>query len=188
MLPLAHMGITVGVVQTAEKILGTSKIDYRLLLVASLLPDMLDKPLGYILSAGHAFGTRLVGHSLFLLLLILCLSYIGRHRYGKMYLTLFMGSAMHDVLDRMWYYPKTFWGPIAGNNAVNGFETWEVPIKIGLLNITELYALEVFGGIILLYWFVSLVRQNKMIQFMKNGNLTCSDSLWSKYSSKKNNQ
>ena len=188
MLPLAHMGVTVGVVQTAEKMFGTSKIDYRLLLTASILPDIIDKPLGYILSAGHALGTRLVGHSLFFLLLILCIGYMGRHRHGKMYSTLFIGSAMHDVLDRMWYYPRTFFGPIAGNNVVNGFETWEVPIKIGFLNITELYALEILGGIILLYLFMSLARQNKIMQFIKSGKLTYSDASCPKYTSKKNNQ
>lgn len=187
MLPLAHMGITITLVRSFEKILGTLKIDYRLLLAASLLPDLIDKPLGYILSTDHSFGTRSLGHSLFFLLYILSIGLFQWYKHEKTcFLILFIGSVVHDTLDRMWYYPKTLLWPFAGNSVIDKFETWEMPIRIGIINTTQLFALEIIGGSILFFFFCWLILQKKMLLFISSGKLAYDDSPTIKYPEAKN--
>ncbi len=70
MLLFGHIGITLGIAWFAESKLDV-KMDYRLIVVSSLLPDLVDKPVGMILlplNNGRVFGHTLL--SVFVLLLI----------------------------------------------------------------------------------------------------------------------
>ena len=76
MLPLGHMGVTVA----AVKVLGSSfqafAMDYRLLLVASLLPDLIDKPIGYLFRAYPMISGRHYGHSILFLIIVFAMAFL----------------------------------------------------------------------------------------------------------------
>ncbi len=64
MLIFGHIGLTLGVARALSR-----EIDARWVAVASLLPDLIDKPLRYVLAPAFTQGnTRTVGHSLTVLL------------------------------------------------------------------------------------------------------------------------
>lgn len=75
------------------------------MLIGTLLPDLIDKPLYYIpvlLTGRHAAelglfsGTRTVGHSLLFLFLLALVALATRK---EMWLALFLGAATHLLLD-----------------------------------------------------------------------------------------
>lgn len=89
-------------------------IDYRLVLLGSLLPDIIDKSL-WLLSHGNLFPSgRSYAHS-FLFSLILFILGIVLLRYRKPGLIVVsICSFSHLVLDEMWSSPVVLWWPIFG--------------------------------------------------------------------------
>ena len=98
MYPLGHIGITLLLSRIVSERFRIS-FDTRLIIIASMLPDILDKPLG-ILGIG---GGRFIFHSLAFVVLL----YFVRNE-------LFFGSAIHLILDRMWEEPKILLYPLLG--------------------------------------------------------------------------
>ena len=77
-----------------------AQLDYRLVLIGSMLPDLIDKPLGgVILPLGNG---RIYSHTLLFLLTVLAV------------LVLVGGTALHQILDFMWQDPQTFLWPLYG--------------------------------------------------------------------------
>lgn len=150
MLPLGHMGITVAVVRVLESNFESPWVDYRLLLVGSLLPDLIDKPIRYLLSVYPIFAGKNYGHSLLFLLILLIIALAEwYYRSNFMAVTLCIGSAIHDILD-----------------LVSHHEDWA---DRALFSTTVLMAFEVIGGCILLYFFMDLISHNKVARFIKTG-------------------
>src|SRR5205814_8380958 len=64
MLVFGHIGLTLGVARALSR-----EIDARWVAVAAVLPDLIDKPLRYVLAPAFTQGnTRTVGHSLTVML------------------------------------------------------------------------------------------------------------------------
>lgn len=77
MLLFGHLGITFAATQTFEKVIlyqgkkkFTELIDYRLVLLGSLLPDIIDKPLGRLILKDMLGNRRIYAHTLVFLLLL----------------------------------------------------------------------------------------------------------------------
>src|SRR5215831_16428471 len=69
MLVFGHIGLTLGIARALSR-----DIDARWVVVASLLPDLIDKPLQYVIAPAFTHGnTRTVGHSLTVLLVCMVL-------------------------------------------------------------------------------------------------------------------
>ena len=65
MLWLGHIGLTIGLARALSR-----EVDARWVAVAAVLPDMIDKPLRYVLAPAFTQGnTRTVGHSLSMILM-----------------------------------------------------------------------------------------------------------------------
>lgn len=171
MLPLAHMGITVTLVKAAEKRLKAQRVDYRLLLVASLLPDIIDKPLGHFLFGTSWLSNKMFGHTLLFLLLLGGVGLVfWRIKHGFVPMTLFLGAAMHDVLDVMWLHPETFLWPLYGWRFVTPkHEAWEGTFQFGAVAITKLASLEIVGGLLLIAFFIMIALQKGIGDFLKDG-------------------
>jgi len=171
MLPLAHMGITVTIVQAVENRFTSQVVDYRLLLAASLLPDIIDKPIDYLLLNGSLLSSKVYGHTLLFLLLLGSLGAIlwrRRHNFAPM--ILFIGAAMHDALDVMWLHPGIFLWPLFGWRFVTPVhEAWDGVIQIGVLTISRLVALEIVGGLLLIRFLVIIFLNIGMSSFLKCG-------------------
>ena len=116
--------------------------------LVSILPDLVDKPLGYLLYGDILGHGRLYLHTLLFLLLLVCLALVlpRRDLTGLVpLLALFIG--FHQVMDLMWQTPVTWLYPFLGP-----FPT-EPPVEPGgwLLAMEVLSLSEwVFLGVLLL--------------------------------------
>ena len=103
---LGHVGIGLGIAWLLTYRRPVS-IDYRLVLVGTMLPDLIDKPLGSLLGLQE----RLWAHSLLFLVVLLALSRIPRIR-GLEWVG--FGVATHFLLDLIWDTPNAFLWPFGG--------------------------------------------------------------------------
>jgi len=175
MLPLGHMGITFAATRVLEKLLKQQRVDYRLLLTSSLLPDIIDKTSGLLLSAGHKLGDKSWGHSLIFLALILGIILIQRQKRCNTINaeTILFGSAVHDLLDTMWHFPEILFWPVGHLIfSTPPYEAWAGTIHLGVFKITELFSFEIIGGCILTYFLFRLVLNSRIIYFISTGKLT----------------
>ncbi len=119
--PLGHMGLTVAVGLAVGFALKSSSppstrtwsIDYRLVMLGALLPDLLDKTLGLWLASeisGRTFGHTLLFAVLLLVFSLFILGFTG----SRGLLVLSLASAGHLLMDRMWEAPQTLFWPLYG--------------------------------------------------------------------------
>jgi len=89
--------------------------DLRWLLLGSVLPDLVDKPLGQALLRAHFQNGRIYFHTfLFTILFLLGGVYRWRRNGDDRLLWLACGMAAHLVLDRIWVEPTTAFWPSLG--------------------------------------------------------------------------
>lgn len=174
MLPLAHMGITVTLAQVIENRLKSRVVDYRLLLVASLLPDIIDKPIGYLIFGGSLFSSKIYGHTLLFLLFLGIVGLVSWNRGRNIApLILFAGTFAHDILDVMWRHPETFLWPLYGWTFVTPVhEAWGGVIQIATFFIPKLVILEIVGGFLVMRFLIIIARTNGLHSFLKNGKIS----------------
>ncbi|MGQ0797580.1 MAG: metal-dependent hydrolase [Methanobacteriota archaeon] len=128
---LGHLGIGLGIAWFAST-KAKMPIDYRLILLGAILPDLIDKPLGYALG----LESRLWAHTLVFLGMILGFGAIPRVR---VLLALGIGVATHILLDRMWNNPYVLLWPALGSafppDGVNLWNIvsvlWQDPVVLG---------------------------------------------------------
>lgn len=83
--------------------------------VGSILPDLIDKPLGHIIFAETIGNGRIIGHSLIFLVIILILAFFQwKYRGSLLCFGVGIGVLLHQVLDSMWKIPKTWYFPLYG--------------------------------------------------------------------------
>ncbi|WP_093795998.1 metal-dependent hydrolase [Sporomusa acidovorans] len=142
-------------------------------LVGSLLPDLIDKPVG-ILSAGNHIFIKSFGHSLFFLVLLYNISKLLRNnRHRSLCLTLWIGSILHDLFDLMWHFPKVlFWPVPLPNLPEEPYGPWGQTIYFGEFHFQLLLVLEFVGGFILLVTFIKLLFENRIKHFLKTGEIS----------------
>jgi len=134
-------------------------IDYRLIMVGAVLPDLVDAPFG---------GARLF-HSLaasVVLLVLVMLATTGRRVLRRRLLAVPIGMFLHLLLDGMWTERQVFWWPFQG-----GFGGAALP-SLGhpaLLTIAE----ELAGGAALVWCWLrfKLTEPERRAQFLRTGRL-----------------
>lgn len=110
MLLFGHIGLTLGIFLFLS-LLTKRKFSYPLIIICSILPDLIDKPIGrVILPLGSG---RLIGHTLAFLLILVLIGF-----YWRM-LFLFLAVALHLVEDRMWEQPAILLWPLLGGFQVH---------------------------------------------------------------------
>jgi len=194
MLLLAHTGITAGCVwltgkaapflRSKKSASGAGKItsrplpgnpatsiDYRLLFLGSMLPDIIDKPLGLYFLADQLSNGRIYAHTLLFALLLLlsgfALYLAGRNTGG---LVLAGGVLAHLVLDGMWDTPHTFLWPLYGFTFdKHPAGDWLPGIFEALTSEPSVYIPEIIGALLLLAFFRQLLRDRRMGEFFKTG-------------------
>ncbi|MBA7704295.1 hypothetical protein ES703_113098 [subsurface metagenome] len=187
MLILGHAGITLGAatliagVVNSRQALKFTKIswfaslshyvDIRLLLVGSLLPDIIDKPVGQYFFRETFNNGRIFSHTLLFLVLLSAVGFYlyKRHRQAWM-LPLAAGTLMHLVLDEIWNAPATLFWPFMGFT----FEKielagWVSNIFKALLSDPAVYIPEAVGLAILLWFGLILARRRQIGIFIKHG-------------------
>ena len=180
MIFFGHVGITTAVVKSYENFVTHKKnnkytptIDYRLVMIGSLLPDIIDKPIGAYFFRNTFHNSRIFCHSLLFSigLMILGSYYFYRRKNNNVFL-LGVCSFIHQILDSMWLYPGIFYWPIYG---------WKFPTRpeghwvandiVRLLTDPYVYMPEIVGAIIIAYYFTKLVAKGKFREFIRYGRL-----------------
>jgi len=148
-------------------------VDIRLLLIASLLPDIIDKPLGHIFFREALSNGRTIGHTLFFLILI-TLAGLFLYRRGKKtwLLVLSFGTLTHLVLDQMWKIHETLLWPFFGFAFERHDITTWIPNIIDNLTVKpEVYIPETVGGVVILWFAWEVLRRRKLLSFIKHGRI-----------------
>ena len=103
--------------------------NHRMLALAtlgSIIPDLVDKPLGYLVYGDILGHGRLYLHTLLSLLVLACLSVLAMHLYRSKVFVIVTGLfGLHQVMDLMWLTPVTWLYPFLG-----AFPT-EAPVDLG---------------------------------------------------------
>ena len=146
-------------------------LDYRLLLVGSMLPDIIDKPLGMWLLRESLSNGRIFGHTLFfagLLAVVGLYLYLRRRRVGALCLAL--GTVAHLILDEMWLTPSTLFWPLRGLSFEQmDIEGWLPGILNSLVTEPTVYVPEIIGVILLALFFGRIICYGKLTNFLRNG-------------------
>jgi hypothetical protein len=113
-------------------------LDYRLLVVGALLPDLVDAPVG---------GAR-VGHTLVAsvaVLAVVMLATRGHRDARRRLLALPIGMFMHLLVDGMWARTTTFWWPFFGWDLTGGLPALDAAPAVIVLK-------ELVGAMALAWW------------------------------------
>jgi len=113
MLLFGHIGVTLGIFFGLLVLIPQLQtiIDPTYLVIGSLLPDLIDKPLGIIIYSATIANGRTIAHTLlFSFTLFLTGLYLCDKRGETKVLTLASGSIFHLMEDQMCALPQTlFW-------------------------------------------------------------------------------
>lgn len=193
MILFGHLGLTAGAFKLYETAAtGKEKtkrpdIDYRFVLLGSILPDLIDKPIGAVLFINTYHNSRIYAHTLLFTLVLLIIGVLLlKKRQTRAVLLLGSASMLHLLLDSMWLFPETFLWPFlnikpalsAENNWLGTllrfpykFDDWvSTGIDSILQNPTPLI-FELAGFIILAFFFIRLIRHKALENFFTNGKL-----------------
>jgi inner membrane protein len=183
MLLLAHPGITLGAATIVADAVNRKPswfaalsryMDIRWLLVGSLLPDIIDKPIGQYIFRDTFNNGRIFSHTLLFLIIISAVGYYLLKRYRQSWmLALAAGTFAHLILDEMWQVPVTLFWPLLGFSfPVEDLENWAADIWNALFSDPKVYIPEIIGLVILLVLCWWLVRRKKVLAFIKQGKVS----------------
>ena len=187
MFILGHIGISIGIIYLlayyihSRKIKGNpsaslaENIDFRIVIIAAILPDIIDKIVGMIIlkdeiSNGRLFTRSIVIIGIFSILLLV----FAKIKSGHILKSFFYVSPLyiHLLLDRMWEEPPTLFWPLLGTS----FPRLDIEISdffTILLSDPYIFISEVLGILIILTLFVRyrLFIREQFFNFLKDGKL-----------------
>lgn len=152
----------------------TSRIDIRVLLIGSLLPDIIDKPVGQYLFSDTISNGRIFSHTvLFTAIIALIGLYLYRIRDSVSLLVLAFGSFVHLILDEMWLAPQTLLWPALGSSFDRvDLSGWALGMLRALFSEPSVWIPELIG-LATLIWFVAvLVRRRGIRRFARYGQVS----------------
>ncbi|MFQ6014054.1 MAG: hypothetical protein ACE5NP_01250 [Anaerolineae bacterium] len=175
MLPPGHVIYTWATLNLLQRRFSSLRdADYRLVALAALLPDLIDKPLAHFLFFRQHGAALLFSHTLLAHVSLLVLA-LRRLRHGLVYVLAFNG---HALIDRLWFFPRTFLWPFLGRR----FHRWQH--RSPQHNMWQAYLHTFIGdgrllayevvGLGLLAWLVSsyrLYRSANLFRFLRTGRL-----------------
>lgn len=143
-------------------------IDIRILLVGSLLPDIIDKPVGLFFFRDAFSNGRIFSHTLlFLIIITIAGLLLYRHSGKNWLLVLSFGVFMHFILDAMWTQPRTLLWPLFGIAFDRKpIDRWLLDIIAGLIGSPGIYFPEIIGAVILFWFVIVLVHRRTLFAFI----------------------
>ncbi len=100
--------------------------------IGAVLPDLIDKPLGYLILGATLNNGRIWFHTLLVLDIVLVLGIIAwAYRRVPLGLAAGLGIFSHQVLDYMWLSPVTWFYPVLGPFPVRPLkgQIWELLMR-----------------------------------------------------------
>jgi len=148
-----------------------SNMDMRFLLLGSLLPDIIDKPVGNYFFRESLSNGRIFSHTLLFLILITAAGlFLYRVRVKTYLLAASFGVLTHLIFDYMWRVPRTLFWPIYGF-AFGRLELtdWIPDMLHALFRDPSTYLPELLGTLVLAWFALTLVRKRRIIYFLRYG-------------------
>jgi inner membrane protein len=201
MLLFGHLGITLGAAlvcrevyfargkqDTSNKIQETNNdqisnhklqirnqetiFDPRFWILGSILPDLIDKPLGHFFFSQYFGGNgRLYSHSLLFLVLITAIGlYLYASKKKGWLLAVGSGVFMHLILDYFWQSLVTSFWPLLGTAfPAEPPGDWLSGLLKEMVTVPSVYIPEIIGFIILAWFGVRLLVRKGVVRFLKKG-------------------
>jgi inner membrane protein len=146
-------------------------IDIRLLIIGSMLPDIIDKPVGVFFFKSTFDNGRIVSHTLvFLLVLLIPGLFLYWQRRKSWLLALAFGTLAHLILDQMWQSPQTLLWPLYGWEFPRFYEPDIIGLWVSMLKSNpEVYIPEFLGAAIILVFGVWVVSRRRLRVFLRKG-------------------
>jgi len=180
MFILGHVGLTAGLLiiivlalQKAKVIRDPAwlyKIDFRVVVVLAMLPDLLDKTLGHFLLPDYLSNGRIFAHTLLFLLVTALLFAIGLRALAWVYV---FPVLAHQLFDLMWEDPRTWFWPAFGLDfewmGVDPWGLWFHELLDPFVIATEALGLL---SILLIFVYFRLYRKNNFLRGLNRGRLS----------------
>ncbi|MCD1294919.1 metal-dependent hydrolase [Methanocella sp. CWC-04] len=178
MLLFGHIGLTLAIVFLIFMFLKED-VDFRFVLIGSMLPDIIDKPIGNFLFFDVFGNGRIFCHTLLFIAVLVGIGIIA-NRFGKGlgFQFLALGAIFHIAEDYLWLHPETLFWPLFG---------WEFPkheygnyvmyLLQNLFTNMDTFVPEVVGLLILgiFAYQCRLYRPDELKEFIFTGKLS---SVW----------
>ncbi len=147
--------------------------DYRFVVAGSLLPDIIDKPVGIYLLGDVFSNGRIFSHTLLVATaMVLAGIYLYSRNQNRWLISLAFGSLFHLLEDQMWLNPRTFLWPAYGWTFAKGDTvSWLQRILQELQTDPGRIVPEMAGMIVLAGLAVLLLRRRKLSAFIRKGSL-----------------
>lgn len=164
MYALGELGIGLGLAWLVAY-RNRAAVDFRLVLLGSILPDLIDKPLGAVLH----LDARLWAHSILFLGGILLVS-LWPTLHGLRWVG--FGDAVHLLVDLMWLQPMVALWPFLGVAFPPGEQSFGNYLQV-LLTDPYVQFGEIVGGIIFVAaaWHYHLFSWSAFRKFLRDGRL-----------------
>lgn len=147
-------------------------IDYRFVILGSILPDLIDKPLGVFILGEELGNGRVVAHSLLFVVLLLLGALAWRRSAGPVLSLLALGSAAHLALDRLWMDPDTLlWPLLRFRPERQDVSDWPEQMLEQLFTDPHVYVSEVVGAAVVVALLVSLLVRRGLGLFALSGSM-----------------
>jgi inner membrane protein len=155
-----------------DKLRDTSgRLDYRMVIIGSMLPDIIDKPLALMFGSSGLFTGRGYAHTLLFSLLLLAGGIIFKK---PRVLTLCVAGFSHLILDEIWEIPVTLFWPLLGKLDITDTEGWFSRLWENL-SLPEVFIPEIIGLAVVLYITFRVIRDRNLIRFIRLGSLDKGD-------------
>lgn len=157
--------------QLANRLSPSVYFDFRLVMIGSILPDILDKPMGFFLARELLNGNlRTIGHgglfALTFLIAALAVHFILRN---PQLLVMAVVSAGHMVMDQMWTQPGTLLWPLFGLEFPIGQTTFSEYITFHLHGLLRPQPMDFIAAGIILGLLIYVVISSGITIFLKSG-------------------
>lgn len=147
-------------------------IDYRFVILGSILPDMIDKPLGVFILRDELSNGRIFAHSLLFVVLLLLAALVWRRSFGSALSLLALGAAAHLALDRLWMDPNTLlWPLLRWRPEKQDVSDWPSRILERLITDPNVYVPEIVGAAVVAALLASLVMGRGLRRFVRSGRM-----------------
>ena len=147
-------------------------LDIRVLLIGTLVPDIIDKPLSFL-----GFGNgRSITHTLLVFLIVLAAAlYLWKYRSQIWLLAIAIVIFTHLIFDRMWAAPRTLFWPLYGwaftpavqKIGLGQFSVW----CHELFSNSYVYISETIGILIFVFFVGTLLHEKKLQSFLLTGKI-----------------
>jgi inner membrane protein len=151
------------------------RVDIRILLIGSLLPDIIDKPIGRFFFKDTFNNGRIFSHTLLFLVVLIVgglILYLARRK--NWLLVLAFGTFTHLILDGMWKEPRTLLWPLYGFSFPQypeSIRSWLDSILSYVTGSPWVLIPEILGLAIIAWFLWEIVRRKRFFSLLRYGRI-----------------